>query len=101
MPKTRSILQPECTRATKRCFHTGRTDNLQIHHIYFGNPNRKISDENGFWVWLTAEYHNQNSRVDVHHDAEFDLELKRLCQAKYEETHGRDEFIRLIGRSYL
>ena len=26
---------------------------------------------------------------------------KRVCQRKYEETHSREAFIRLIGKSYL
>ena len=84
----------------KECYITGRTDNLHCHHIYFG-ASRKISDENGFWVWLTGEYHNQNSRIDVHHNRELDLKLKRECQAKYEETHSREDFMKLIGKNYL
>ena len=41
----KSILQDE-----KKCYVTGRTDGLELHHIYFGNPNRKISDKNGFVI---------------------------------------------------
>lgn len=93
----KSILQDE-----KRCFVTGRIDNLHKHHIYFGNPLRKISEDNGFWVWLTGEYHNQ-SYYGVHgkdgHD--LDLRLKQACQRKFEETHAREEFMALIGRNYL
>lgn len=84
----------------KKCYITGRTDNLHKHHIYMGK-NRKISDKNGFWVWLTGEYHNQNSRIDVHHNKDLDLKLKQECQRKYEETHCREDFIQLIGRNYL
>lgn len=90
-----SILQEN-----KECFQTGRTDNLHIHHIYMG-ANRKISDENGFWVWLTGAWHNQDPRIDVHHNIEFDRYLKRTCQAKFEETHSRDEFMALIGENYI
>jgi uncharacterized pyridoxamine 5'-phosphate oxidase family protein len=92
-----SILQGK----NKICFITGRTDNLHKHHCFYGNPNRKISDKHGFWVYLTGEYHNQNSRIDVHRNKDFDLMLKRLCQEKYEEEHTREEFVALIGRSYL
>ncbi len=90
-----SILQKE-----KECFKTGRTDNLHRHHIYF-SANRKVSEEHGFWVWLTGEWHNQDSRVDVHHNREFDLLLKRECQEKYEESHTREDFLKLIGRNYI
>lgn len=89
-----SILQTE-----KECYITGRTDRLHKHHIFYG-PNRKISDKNGFWVWLVPELHNMSDE-GVHFDKEFDLALKKECQRKFEETHSREEFIALIGRSYL
>ena len=90
----KSILQSE-----KKCFITGSTENLHRHHIYFG-ANRRISEENGFSVWLIPEYHNM-SDYGVHFDKAFDLKLKQDCQRKYEETHSREEFIALTGRSYL
>ena len=93
----KSILQDE-----KKCYITGQTNNLHKHHIYFGNPLRKISEKNGFWVYLAGRLHNQ-SEDGVHgkngHD--LDLMLKRHCQMKYEETHTREEFMKLIGRNYL
>ena len=90
-----SILQTE-----KKCYITGRTDNLHLHHIFGGTGKRKISDENGFTVWLTAEYHNMSDK-GVHFNRELDLMLKRECQKKFEETHSRLEFLKLIGRNYL
>ena len=88
---------------TKECWQTQRTDNLALHHIYPGTARRKISDENGFWVWLTAEWHNGDSRISVHHHPNegLDMQLKQECQRVYEQTHSREEFIALIGRSYL
>jgi hypothetical protein len=41
------------------------------------------------------------SNDGVHFNRELDLKLKRACQAKYEETHSREEFIALIGRNYI
>lgn len=90
----KSILQTE-----KKCYLTGRTGTLHKHHVY-GGPNRRISEKNGFWVWLTPEMHNL-SNEGVHFDKEKDLKLKRICQAKFEETHSREEFMALIGRNYL
>ena len=94
---------PSIMQDTKECFQTGRTDNLALHHIYPGTARRKISDENGFWVWLTAEWHNGDSRISVHHHPNegLDMQLKQECQRVYEQTHSREEFIALIGRSYL
>lgn len=92
-----SILQTE-----KVCYITGQTNNLHKHHIYFGNPNRKISEREGFWVYLAGYLHNQ-SNIGVHgkDGHELDIMLKQHCQRKYEETHTREEFIQLIGKSYL
>jgi len=92
---------PSIMQTEKKCYLTGRTDNLHIHHIYGGTANRRISDANGFWVWLTGQWHNQDSRVDVHHNHELDMMLKRKCQEVYEQEHLRSEFMALIGRSYL
>lgn len=91
----KSILQTE-----KECFITGRTDNLHLHHIYFGIGLRKISDDNGFTVYLTAELHNMSNK-GVHFNRELDLYLKQTCQRKFEETHSREEFMKLIGKNYL
>lgn len=90
-----SILQDR-----KECYITRQTSPLHKHHIFFGAGKRKISENNGFWVWLIPPLHNM-SNVGVHFNREFDLRLKRECQAKFEETHSRDEFMALIGRNYL
>lgn len=90
-----SILQTE-----RECYITGATEGLHKHHIYFGNPLRKISEAHGFWVWLRWDWHN-GSNHGVHFNRDLDLRLKRECQAKFEETHTRDEFMSIIGRNYL
>lgn len=84
----------------RRCYFCGTTNNLHLHHIFFGWANRKVSDENGFVVWLCAKHHNMSS-FSVHHDKELDLQLKRDCQAQYEREHTREEFVSLIGKNYL
>lgn len=68
--------------------------------MYPGNPNRRISEENGFWVWLRADWHNLAS-YGVHFNKDLDRKLKQACQEKFEETHSREEFVRLIGKNYL
>lgn len=89
-----SILQDK-----KECYVTGATDGLHKHHIYAGSR-RSTSDKNGFWVWLRWDWHN-GENYGVHSDHALDLKLKRECQDAFEKTHSRDEFIRLIGKSYL
>lgn len=84
----------------RECYITGDTQGLHKHHIYFGNPGRRISEENGFWVWLRWDWHTGAS-YGVHFDHDLDRRLKQACQEKYEETHSRAEFRRLVGKSYL
>ena len=93
---SKSILQ-----SSKACYLTGRTDNLHKHHIY-GAANRKVSEKYGFWVWLTYDMHNGNNPMAVHNNPNegYDKMLKQLCQRAYEES-GNDDFVKLIGRSYL
>lgn len=90
-----SILQKE-----KRCFMCGSYQALESHHIY-GGANRKISEANGFKVWLCHWCHNEPPR-GVHHNRENMLKLRKLCQTKYESMgHSREEFMALIGKNYL
>lgn len=91
----KSILQDE-----KKCYVCGAENvPLHKHHIY-GGPNRQVSEDNGFWVWLTPYWHNM-SNVGVHFNRVLDTKLKKDCQTKYEEEHTRAEFMALIGRNYL
>lgn len=90
----KSILQSE-----RVCCITGSPLRLHKHHIFMG-PNRKISEQHGFWVYLRADWHNM-SNYGVHFNAELDLFLKQECQRKFEETHTREEFIALIGQNFL
>lgn len=90
----KSILQEE-----KECWFCGKTNELHLHHIY-GNANRNISDKNGFVVYLCLRHHT-GSKQSVHLNKNMDLTLKCCCQSKYEESHTREEFRDLIGKSYL
>lgn len=94
--KTKSILTDDYSC----CYLCGRTQWLEEHHIFGGYADRKISDKNGFVVPLCHWCHNEPPK-GVHHCRGTALKLKRECQAKYEETHTREEFMRLIGRNYL
>lgn len=92
----KSILQDK-----KECYITGTTHNLHKHHIYAGGR-RQISEREGFWVWLTGALHNQsNDGVHGKNGHALDLRLKQDCQRKYEETHSREAFLAVIGKSYL
>ena len=92
----KSILQTK-----KRCFICSKEVNIQDHHIYFGNARRKISEKNGFKVWLCQEHHQGTFGVHGAKGHELDLYLKKVCQIQYEKNHTREDFINLIGKNYL
>lgn len=91
----KSIIQKDETC----CAVCGCAYGLHKHHIY-GGANRSISEKNGFVVHLCGRHHNL-SNEGVHFNHELDLRFKRMCQAKFEETHTRSEFMRLIGKNYI
>lgn len=92
----RSILQNR-----KESYISGSTYNLEEHHIFFGTANRKVSEKNGLKVWLTSEEHRGTYGVHGKFGRDLDIKLKQDAQRKYEETHTREEFIKLIGKNYL
>ena len=81
------------------CYLCGRYTDTALHHIYFG-PKRKMSDRNGFTVFLCPDCHQYATHA-VHRCRETDLKLKAECQRVYEQTHDRDDFMRLVGKNYL
>ena len=85
----------------KQCFICSKSNWLHEHHIYFGTAKRKISEKNGFKVWLCNEHHEGTYGVHGMNGHELDIFLKETCQKKYEETHSRNDFITLIGKNYI
>lgn len=90
-----SILQGD----ERRCIVTGATSCLHRHHILHG-PLRNLSERMGFTCWLRWDIH-----MSLHdHRPPFqnlDRELKRECQIVYERDHTRDDWMKIVGRSYL
>lgn len=90
-----SIIQSE-----RECFVCKTQNNLHMHHIFFGTANREVSERNGFKVYLCGYHHNLSS-FGVHYDKKLDMALKRYAQQLYEQEHTRQDFIKLVGKSYL
>lgn len=72
---------------------------LHKHHVFMGSL-RKISEREGFFVWLCPDCHT-NGENAVHRDYSACRRLQQTAQRAYERTRTREEFIRLFGRSYL
>lgn len=90
-----SIIQHE-----RECFATGRTDNLDAHHVFKGSR-RKLSEKYGLKVWLNHDVH-----MALHdHRKPFETlenDLKAIAQQAFESNGGtRDRFMEIFGASYL
>ena len=91
----KSILQSD-----KRCYITGRTDNLHKHHVFEGTANRRKSEKWGLYIYLTGEFHNLSDK-GINFNKELDLEVKRRAQRKFEELHSHDLWMQEFHRNYL
>lgn len=90
-----SIIQKEYC-----CLVCRTTHNLHKHHCFFGRANRKNSEKYGLTVYLCSRHHN-GSDYGVHFNRKLDLNIKEMAQRKFEETHTREEFREIFGKSWL
>lgn len=77
----KSIMQKE-----KKCYLCGAKEGLEKIHIFDGDLDRKISEREGFWVWVAKSFRFKA-----------DLGMKQLCQLRYQKTHSWKEFLALTG----
>ena len=64
---------------------------LDPHEVY-GGSNRQRSIKNGFVKLLCRKCHSNEQIIN---------QLRMETQKEYGKTHTREEFIKLIGKSYL
>jgi len=88
-----SIIQTE-----KECFVCKTTQGLHSHHI-LGSYNRNNSEKYGLKVWLCGKHHNLSS-AGIHFDKQFDLYVKRIAQARYEEVYPDLDFVQIFGKNF-
>ena len=73
---------------------------VQIHHVFFGTANRKMSDQYALIVPLCESHHT--GAEGVHRFRNTDLKLKQMGQQAFENHYGsREVFIKTFGRNYL
>ena len=92
----KSIIQTE-----KECYFCKTTQSLELHHIFFGVANRRLSDSDGLVCFLCAPHHR--GIIGVHSNREKDLELKRIAEKAYLSYYNKttDDFIKKYGKNYL
>ena len=75
-----------------RCDYCHREcERLDPHEVY-GGSNRKRSIEGKFIKLLCRKCHSSERIIN---------QLRKEVQKEYEKTHTREEFIKLIGKSYI
>ena len=92
-----------CIMPPNPLYSTFRTPtHCHRHEVFFGNPNRQKSIDDGLVVFLTPEMHNCSNR-GVHFNRKFDLSLKEIGQRAWMAHYGKtvDDFIKEYGRNYL
>lgn len=81
------------------CIICGRYG-TEVHHIFFGVGNRKLSTEYGCVCGLCYDHHR--GKHGVHNgNRELDLRLKRMAQERFEETYQNVKFRSVFGKNYL
>lgn len=82
------------TKKMDKCYLC-KNKKRHIHEIYKG-CNRQISMKNGFCIPICDKCHKLTEI-----DNKLDTRLKIKCQKKFEQKHTREEFIAIIGQSYI
>lgn len=84
----------------RKCELCGSEVWIERHHVFFGVGQRRRSDQYNMVADLCHYCHNEPPK-GAHHNRETDLTLKRRYQQKFEESHTREDFMRIFGRNYL
>lgn len=83
------------------CILTG-SPYIERHHIFSGNPNRKLSEQYGFVVPLRYDLHPNGARANQKYAKQIDEHLKKMAQTYFEDHYGsREKFISIFGKSWL
>jgi 5-methylcytosine-specific restriction endonuclease McrA len=79
------------------CLYCG-TPYASTHEVFEGTGRRQLSIKYELQVKLCMKCHKD---IQEHPLQGRDLELKKEFQTNFEETHSREDFVKLFGRNYL
>lgn len=95
---SRSIMEP---RGAYECYNCGDTRNLEEHHIFYGQRNRKLSEHYGLKVHLCPGCH-RHAKTGIHGgNKELDHQLKREAQELFESLYSHELFMETFQRNYI
>lgn len=92
-----------------KCFRCGRYTITERHHIFGGVANRRLSEQDGLWVYLCTGCHNIPPN-GVHFNPQTALWLHRIGQEAYEKKmaenglnaeEARRAFMQRYGKNYI
>lgn len=92
-----------------KCFRCGRYTITERHHIFGGVANRRLSEQDGLWVYLCTGCHNIPPN-GVHFNPKTALWLHRIGQEAYEKKmaqnglsadEARQAFMQRYGKNYI
>ena len=100
--KKKELESDFCIMPKSTKYSTVRTKKYsERHEVFFSKAYRMKSIKDGLIIFLTEQDHRGTNGVHGKNGRQLDIKLKKIAQRKYEETHTREEFIKLIGKSYL
>ena len=91
------------------CYRCGRYGPKEKHHLFSGTANRRLSEEDGLWVYLCHSCHNEPP-YGAHFNKETMEWLHKAGQETYEGRkiqegmspgEARESFMERYGRNYL
>jgi hypothetical protein len=84
---------------TDRCFICKTNYNLEKHHIMNG-PFKKASEKYGLLIKVCPNCHTMAAN-SIHRDSLLRKRLKQVGQEYFEQSHSREEFIKIFDKNYL
>lgn len=67
------------------------------HHIFGGNPNRRLSEQYGLKAYLCPVHHREGPKA-VHKNREMDIILKKIGKTQFERYYPNRDFARIFGK---
>lgn len=86
----------------ENCIECGR-NNVELHEVFFGTGNRKLSIEDGLVIPLCKLLHHNGNLIGIHKDRELNIKWKKIAQKRWQEYYGKtkEDFIKRYGISYI
>lgn len=95
MYRSDSIIQEDM----EYCIECGRYG-TEVHHIFYGVANRKLSTKYGCLCGLCYTHHR--GKYGVHNgNKELDTRLKQMAQRRFMEVYKDKDFLAVFGKNYL